>query len=78
MNWRKDSDRVEDMDFTVPSSSTWEDYPCSEKVIKKAIEMSDAGVRGYAIAKELELERSRLFYWMGQYRRGRRWESDLQ
>ena len=48
------------MDFTIQSSSTWEDCPCSEKVIMKAIEMSDAGVRGYAIAKEFELERNRL------------------
>ena len=78
MNRSDDIERLEDMDFIVPSAAIWEDYPYPEELIKKAIAMIAAGVHSLTICKELELERSRMLYWMGQYRRGRRWESEPQ
>lgn len=66
------------MDFIVPDSAFWEDYPCSEKDIKKALDMRASGVENFRIARELEIEIARMLYWMGQYRKGRRWESEQQ
>ena len=57
----------------VDTTSFWEDQPYEYSVIEDAAKRIQKGVQGFTVAREMGLERSRMLYWVGQYKQGREW-----